>query len=70
MEQVLSLSINTPLIKAMAKIPIFGKDVMRNCKDLEKASTIFLNEKCSTTVLEGLPKKMGDPGHLTLPCEG
>ncbi|KAL7582867.1 uncharacterized protein LOC111918052 [Lactuca sativa] len=53
----------------MAKPPKFAKYVMTNRKELEKASTILLNELCSAAVINGLPIKMGDPGQLTLPCE-
>lgn len=68
MEQVLSLSINAPFLKYTAKLPKFAEDVMINRKELEKASTIVLNELCSAMIVNGLPIKMGDPGVLTLPC--
>ncbi|XP_052621661.1 uncharacterized protein LOC128127257 [Lactuca sativa] len=69
MEQVLSLSITAPFVKSMAKLPKFSKDIMKNRKELEKASTVVLNELCSTTVVNGLQIKMGDPGQLNSPCE-
>ncbi|XP_023764584.1 uncharacterized protein LOC111913084 [Lactuca sativa] len=69
MEKVLSLLINASFLKSMAKLPKFAKDVMKNRKDLEKALTIVLNELCSTTIINGLPIKMGYLGQLTLPCE-
>ncbi|XP_023747436.1 uncharacterized protein LOC111895583 [Lactuca sativa] len=42
---------------------------MTNRKELEKASTIMLNEFCSVAIINGLPFKMGDQGQLTLPHE-
>ncbi|XP_023772429.1 uncharacterized protein LOC111921071 [Lactuca sativa] len=36
---------------------------------MEKASTIVLNELCSTSVISGLLIKIGDPSQLTFPCE-
>lgn len=69
MEQVLYLSINATFLKSMAKIPNFAKDVMTNCKELEKSSTILLNELCSVVIINEFPIKMGDPGRLTFPCE-
>ena len=39
MEKVLFLSINAPLLKSMAKLPKFAKDVINNRKELEKAFT-------------------------------
>ncbi|XP_023740180.3 uncharacterized protein LOC111888274 [Lactuca sativa] len=53
----------------MAKLPKFEKDVMTDKKELEKASTIVLNELRSTTIINGLPIKIGDPCQLTLPYE-
>lgn len=57
MEQVLSFSINTPFIKAMAEIPKFAKDVMRYCNDLEKAPTIvFCNNYWRVDNKDGRPR--------------
>lgn len=69
MEQVISLSINEPFLKSMTKLPKFAKDVITNQKELEKTSTILLNELCSTAIINVLTIKMGDPGQLTLLCE-
>lgn len=42
---------------------------MRNNKELEKVSTIMLNEQCSAAIIEGFATKLEDPGCLTFPCE-
>lgn len=34
-----------------------------------KISYVISNENCSAAMLNKLPKKMGDPGSLTLPCQ-
>ncbi|XP_023758282.1 uncharacterized protein LOC111906743 [Lactuca sativa] len=36
---------------------------------MEGASKVVLNEHCSAAMLNKLPKKMGDPGSLTFPCQ-
>lgn len=69
MEHVISLSISALFLKSMATLPKFAKDVITNQKELEKASTIVLNDLCFIEIIEGLPIKMGDLGRLTLPCE-
>ncbi|XP_023770939.1 uncharacterized protein LOC111919607 [Lactuca sativa] len=69
LEPVLSLEINTSFFKSMSKLAKFSKDVMTNQKELEKASTIVLNESCSVAIINGLQIKMGDPIQITLPCE-
>lgn len=68
-EQVISLSLNAPFLKPIAKITKFAKDVMKNRKKLKKASTIVLNELCSSAIIDKLLIKIRDPGQLTLPCE-
>ncbi|XP_023766256.1 uncharacterized protein LOC111914765 [Lactuca sativa] len=53
----------------MGKPPNFSKDVITNRNDLEKSSTIMLNELCSPAIINGLSIKMGDLDQLTLRCE-
>ncbi|KAL7589193.1 hypothetical protein Lser_V15G39055 [Lactuca serriola] len=36
---------------------------------MEEASNLVLNENCSAAILSKFPKKMGDPGSLTFPCQ-
>ncbi|XP_023753520.1 uncharacterized protein LOC111901897 [Lactuca sativa] len=36
---------------------------------MEEVSKVVLNENCSAAMLNKLPKKMGDSGTLTLPCQ-
>lgn len=53
MEKVLSFSINTHFIKGMDKIPKFANDMISNCKELEKESSIVLNENVLLHLLKG-----------------
>lgn len=72
LEQEKDLSINTPFIESIAKMPTYKKFLTNhnnNQKELEKVSNVVLNEKFSVIVMEGIPTKMGDLGRLTLPCE-
>ncbi|XP_052619885.1 uncharacterized protein LOC128126157 [Lactuca sativa] len=36
---------------------------------MEEVQKVVLNENCSPAMLNKLPKKKGDPGSLTLPCQ-
>ncbi|XP_052622704.1 uncharacterized protein LOC128127992 [Lactuca sativa] len=36
---------------------------------MEEVKKVVLNENCSAAMLNKLPKKKGDPGSLTLPCQ-
>ncbi|XP_023770512.1 uncharacterized protein LOC111919130 [Lactuca sativa] len=52
----------------MPKYAKFLKELLTNRKKMEEVSNVVLNENFSATMLKKLPKKMGDPGSLTLPC--
>ena len=61
-----------PFIEAVAQMPKYAKFLKKlliNRKKLEEVSKVVLNENCSAAMLKKLPKKMGDPGMLTLPCQ-
>nr|KAJ0193087.1 hypothetical protein LSAT_V11C800446040 [Lactuca sativa] len=53
----------------MPKYAKFLKDLLTNRKKIEGLSKVVLNETCSAAMLNMLPKKMGDPGSITLPCQ-
>ena len=53
----------------MPKYSKFLKDLLTNRKRIEEASAVFMNEQCSAAVLNQLPRKMSDPGSLTIPCQ-
>ncbi|XP_023742504.1 uncharacterized protein LOC111890633 [Lactuca sativa] len=36
---------------------------------MEESSKVVLNDNCSASMLNKLPKKKGDPGSLTIPCQ-
>ncbi|KAL7604076.1 uncharacterized protein LOC111919710 [Lactuca sativa] len=67
-----AFQINIPFIEVvsqMLKYAKFLKELLTNRKKMEEVSKVVLNENCSTTMLNKLPKKMGDPCSLILPCE-
>ncbi|XP_023747960.1 uncharacterized protein LOC111896174 [Lactuca sativa] len=47
----------------------FLKDLLTNRKKIWEVSRVVLNETCSSANVNMLPKKMGDSGSLTLPCQ-
>ncbi|XP_023771362.1 uncharacterized protein LOC111920017 [Lactuca sativa] len=53
----------------MPKYVKFLKELVTNRKKMEEVSKVVLNENCLALMLNKLPKKMGDPGSLTLPCQ-
>ncbi|XP_023743721.2 uncharacterized protein LOC111891890 [Lactuca sativa] len=66
------ISINTPLIDSLAKVPEYAKflqDLIDTRQELRKNCKVILSEQSSRVVLGEIPKKMGDPRRLTLPCE-
>ncbi|GKE40486.1 DNA-directed DNA polymerase [Tanacetum coccineum] len=45
------------------------KDLLSHKENLKKvASSVKLNEECSTVIQRSLPQKQGDPRRFTLPC--
>ncbi|KAL7603563.1 hypothetical protein Lser_V15G19103 [Lactuca serriola] len=53
-------------VKECAK---FLQNLIDTHQQLKKNSKVILSEKSSRVVLGEIPKKMGDPGRLTLPCD-
>ncbi|XP_023746643.1 uncharacterized protein LOC111894774 [Lactuca sativa] len=71
-QQIKGIPINTPFIDSLSKIPEYTKflqDLIDTGQQLKKNSKVILSEQSSKVVLGEIPKKMGDNGHLTLPCE-
>lgn len=60
---MISLSVNAPFLKSIAKVPIC------KLKRVGKIIPIVVNQFCYATINNGLPINMGDLGQLTLPCE-
>ena len=72
MKQVKGIPINTPFIESLAQVPEYAKfvqDLLDTRQQLEKTSKVVLSEQSSKVIMEGIPRKMGDLGRLTLPCE-
>ncbi|KAL7601030.1 uncharacterized protein LOC111910598 [Lactuca sativa] len=71
-QQIKGIPINTPFIDSLSKIPEYTKflqDLIDTRHELKKKSKVILSEKSSRAILGEIPKKMGDPGRLTLPCD-
>ncbi|XP_023742448.1 uncharacterized protein LOC111890576 [Lactuca sativa] len=72
LKHIKALQINMPFIEAVAQIPKYAKflkELLTNIKKMEEVKKVILNENCSDAMLKKLPKKKGDPGSLTLPCQ-
>lgn len=71
-KQVNGIPINTPFIECLAQVPEYAKFlqvILDIDQQLEKTSKVILSDHSSRVILGKLLKKMGDPGHLTLPFE-
>ncbi|KAL7616358.1 uncharacterized protein LOC111894208 [Lactuca sativa] len=72
LDHIKPLQINIPFIEAVAQMPKYAKflkELLTNRRKMEEVKYVVLNENCSTAMLNKLPKKKGDPGSLTLPCQ-
>ncbi|XP_052627227.1 uncharacterized protein LOC128133736 [Lactuca sativa] len=71
-KHVKGIPINTTFVESLSKIPEYQKlfqALIDTHKQLKKHSKVILSEQSSKVVLGEIPKKMGDLGRLTLPCE-
>ncbi|KAL7597527.1 hypothetical protein Lser_V15G21750 [Lactuca serriola] len=72
LNHIKTLQINIPFIEAvmqMLKYVKFLKELLTNRRKMEEVKKVVLNENYSAAMLNKLPKKKGDPGSLTLPCQ-
>ncbi|XP_023746777.1 uncharacterized protein LOC111894924 [Lactuca sativa] len=72
LDHIKALQINIPFIEAVAQMPKYAKflkELLTNRRKMEEVKEVVLNENCSAAMLNKLPKKKGDPGSLTLPCQ-
>ncbi|XP_052622602.1 uncharacterized protein LOC128127907 [Lactuca sativa] len=72
LDHIKTLQINIPFIEAVMKMPKYAKflkELLTNRKKMEEVKKVVINENCSAAMLNKLPKKKGDPGSLTLPCQ-
>lgn len=59
-----------PFIELIVKMPKYAKflkDNISNREELDNVLKVVLSEQFSSIVIKGLPIKMRDLGHLTLP---
>ena len=72
LEHIKALQINIPFIEAVSQTPKYAKflkELLTNRRKMEEVKKVVLNENCLVAMLNTLPKKKGDPGSLTLPCQ-
>ncbi|XP_023754742.1 uncharacterized protein LOC111903187 [Lactuca sativa] len=72
LDHIKTLQINIPFTKAVMQMPKYAKflkELLTNRRKMEEVKKVVLNENCSAAMLNKLPKKKGDPGSLTLPCQ-
>ncbi|KAL7592789.1 uncharacterized protein LOC111911462 [Lactuca sativa] len=72
LDHIKALQINIPFIEAIAQMPKYAKflkELLTNRRTMEEVKEIVLKENCSAAMLNKLPKKKGDSGSLTLPCQ-
>nr|GEX23700.1 reverse transcriptase domain-containing protein [Tanacetum cinerariifolium] len=62
------LSFADALVHMPKFTPMFKK-LLNNKNKLIELTKMPLNENCSAVVLKKLPKKLGDPGRLLIPCD-
>ncbi|XP_023747601.1 uncharacterized protein LOC111895768 [Lactuca sativa] len=70
--QIKVIPINTHFFDSLSEIPEYAKflqDLVDTRQQLKKNSKVILSEQSSRAMLGEIPKKMGDPGRLTLPCK-
>jgi hypothetical protein len=46
----------------------YMKDILNQKRPIPETDKLFIAEKCSTTILDGLPDKMGDPNIPSISC--
>jgi hypothetical protein len=68
MDVIWEMYVNIPKLDTM-QVPtyaIYLKDILNHKWAIPETDKLFIVEKCSTTILDGLLDKMGDPGILTI----
>jgi hypothetical protein len=61
---------NTPMLDAM-QVPTYTrylKDILNQKRPIPKTDRLMFVERCSASILDGLPDKMGDPSVPTISC--
>jgi hypothetical protein len=70
MEVVQRMYIHIPMLDAM-QVPTYArylKDILSQKRPIPKTDRLMFVERCSATILDGLPDKMSDPGVPTISC--
>nr|GEX38532.1 reverse transcriptase domain-containing protein [Tanacetum cinerariifolium] len=65
------LHLNITLVEALVLMPKYQKmlkALLSNKEKLHELANTPLNENCSAIILKKLPKKLGDPGKILIPC--
>ncbi|XP_023737456.2 uncharacterized protein LOC111885433 [Lactuca sativa] len=72
LDHIKALQIDIPFIEVVVQMPKYAKflkELLTNRRKMEEVKKVVLNENWSAAILNKLPKKKGDPGSLTLPCQ-
>jgi hypothetical protein len=70
MEVIQRMYIHIPMLDAM-QVPTYArylKDILNQKWPIPEMDRFMFVERCSATILDGLPDKMGDPGVRTISC--
>jgi hypothetical protein len=72
MDVIWKLYVNIPMLGAM-QIPTYAqhlKGIINQKRSIPEMDKLFIAEKCSASILNGFPDKMGDPDIPTISCLG
>jgi hypothetical protein len=70
MKVIWRMYIHILMLDAM-QVPTYArylKDILNQKRPIPETDMLVFAERCSATILDGLPDKMGDPGVLTISC--
>jgi hypothetical protein len=68
MDVIQKMYVSIPILDAM-HVPTHAKylkDILNQKRPIPETDKLFIAEKCSTSILDGLPDTMGDPGIPTI----
>jgi hypothetical protein len=70
MEVIRRMYVHIPMLDAMQVLTYarYLKDILNQKRPIPKMGSLVFVERCSATILDGLPDKMGDPGVPTISC--
>jgi hypothetical protein len=69
-EVIWRMYIHIPMLDTMQVLTYarYLKDILNQKRPIPETDTLVIAERCSATILDGLPDKMGDPSSPTISC--